>query len=117
MDQALITVHGGFDINLRPNIKKVTNQLRKIWKRLGAWPLPGTSLAPPGSDVHYAGPFGMGQQAAHGTTEFGELRTAPGVFVVDGASFPKLPAKYPTLTIMANADRIGRHLALNKPGH
>jgi hypothetical protein len=112
--RALITVHGGFEIGLQETMRNVTKQLRRIWKRLGAWSLPGTSLAAPGTDVHYAGPFGMGQQVAHSTTRFGELHSAPGVFVVDGASLPTLPSKYPTLTIMANADRVGRHLALMK---
>jgi choline dehydrogenase-like flavoprotein len=36
---------------------------------------------------------------------------APGLFVVDGAALPALPARHCTLTIMANADRIGRALA------
>jgi choline dehydrogenase-like flavoprotein len=112
--QPQIRVCGGFNVDLQPTMKSTIKQLRRIWKRLGAWPLPGTSLGAPGTDVHYAGPFGMGQQAAYGTTRFGELHGAPGVYVVDGAAFPTLPSKYLTLTIMANADRVGRHLALTK---
>jgi choline dehydrogenase-like flavoprotein len=110
-----VVVRGGFDIDLADKAKHVIRRLAKTWRRLGAWMLPGTSLAPPGADVHFAGPFGMGADRPHGTNSYGELHAAPGVSIVDGAAFPTLPAKYPTLTIMANADRIGRHMASRRP--
>jgi len=53
----------------------------------------------------------MGAPDPHGTTGFGELNAAPGLSIVYGAVLPTIPAKFTTLTIMANADRIGRHLA------
>jgi choline dehydrogenase-like flavoprotein len=106
-----VTIRGGFDAELSEKVCEITRRLRKIWRRLGAWMLPGTELAPPGGDGHYAGPFGMGQEAEHGTTMFGQMNAAPGVYIVDGAAIPTLPSKHITLTIMANADRIGRHLA------
>jgi choline dehydrogenase-like flavoprotein len=106
-----IVVRGGFDAALAAQVRHVTRRLRSIFRKLGAWPLPGTELAPPGVDVHYAGPLAMGHDEAHGTSAFGELHAAPGLHVVDGAALPTLPSKHVTLTIMANADRIGRHLA------
>jgi len=106
-----MTIQGGFRADLPDKFYEVTRRLKKIWRRLGAWMLPGTELAPPGADGHYAGLFGMGQEAEYGTTAFGEMNAAPGVFIVDGAAIPTLPSKHITLTIMANADRIGRHLA------
>ncbi|WP_413776385.1 hypothetical protein [Rhodopseudomonas sp. P2A-2r] len=48
---------------------------------------------------------------------FGEIAGMPGVFSIDGASLPSLPAKSHTLTIMANADRIARHLAGRTVGY
>jgi choline dehydrogenase-like flavoprotein len=48
------------------------------------------------------------------TDAFGEVAGMPGVFAVDGASLPSLPAKSHTLTIMANADRIASHVATRK---
>jgi choline dehydrogenase-like flavoprotein len=39
------------------------------------------------------------------------LHAHEGVYIIDGACFSSLPAKAPTLTIMANADRIARHIA------
>jgi choline dehydrogenase-like flavoprotein len=56
-------------------------------------------------------PFPMGPPEAFGTSRFGELNAAPGLHLVDGSLLPSIPAKFTTLTIMANADRIGRHLA------
>jgi hypothetical protein len=53
----------------------------------------------------------MGASEPHGTSRFGELNAAPDLYIVDGAALPTIPAKFTTLTIMANADRIGRYLA------
>jgi len=36
------------------------------------------------------------------------LRGARGVYLADGSVLPRLPAKPLTLTLMANADRVGR---------
>ena len=53
----------------------------------------------------------MGARQEGGTSSLGELNGVPGIHVVDGAALPSLSAKYPTLTIMANAARIGHALA------
>ena len=46
------------------------------------------------------------------TSEVGEVAGLNGVHVVDGACLSVLSEKSHTLTIMANADRIGRKLAI-----
>jgi choline dehydrogenase-like flavoprotein len=89
----------------------VRRQIGSIWRRLGAQPLPGTAIALAGTDAHFGGLFPMGLDDAHGTSRFGELHAAPGVHLVDGSLLPTISSKPTTLTIMANADRIGRHLA------
>ena len=53
----------------------------------------------------------MGGPGAASTSADGELTACDGLYVADGAALPNLPAKHPTLTIMANADRIGRAIA------
>ena len=45
------------------------------------------------------------------TTKYGELFGAEGLYIVDGSNLPVLSEQSHTLTIMANADRIGRYLA------
>lgn len=65
-----------------------------------------------GSSIHYGGCFPMSATSKPlTTTPDGELRDAPGVYIVDGAALPHLPAKGLTLTIMANANRIGSQIA------
>lgn len=87
-------------------------QLGRTMRQLGALPVPGaTQLLEPGSDAHPAGTLPMGGTGPAATETDGQLRGAPGLYVVDGACLPSLSARHPTLTIMANADRIGRRLA------
>lgn len=112
-EKVAIVIRGGVSADLPARVDEVIRRLSRIWRRLGAWALPGTSLDAPGADCHYAGPFAMGQTAGW-CSAWGELRVAPGVFIVDAAALPSLPPKYPTLTIMANADRIGRHIARSR---
>ena len=62
---------------------------------------------PMGASVHYAGTLPMSKDAApFTTTEFCQSRDLDNLFVVDGATFPFLPAKNITFTLMANAVRV-----------
>jgi choline dehydrogenase-like flavoprotein len=80
-------------------------------RRRGAFALPGSlTISAPGTDGHYAGTLPMGGKGDLATSLYGELNASKGIYIADGASFSSLPAKHCTLTIMANADRIGRHL-------
>jgi hypothetical protein len=66
----------------------------------------------PGADIHYAASLPMRAEPERGETDqYGELAGAWGIHVVDGACLPNLPAKSHAFTIMANSDRISRHLA------
>ncbi len=83
-------------------------RLRRHFFRLGGFVLPGSQQTfKPGADVHYAGPLAMGLHS----NRLGEINGAPGLHAVDGAALPTMSARNPTLTIMANADRIGTALA------
>ena len=80
-------------------------------RRRGAYLLPGSlTLSEPGSDGHYAGTLPIGQDGRFGCSADGELNGCRGLHIVDGAGLPVLPAQHCTLSIMANADRIGRAL-------
>lgn len=80
---------------------------RALWT-LGCVVPPGmVHLRPMGASVHYAGTLPMTAESAPlTTTPVGESRDVPGLFMVDGATFPFLPAKNLTFTLMANAARI-----------
>jgi choline dehydrogenase-like flavoprotein len=98
---------------------EATRLLREVKARLARALLPhgavflprSLTIAPPGADAHYAGTLPMGTTAATGSSKYGEINGLPGLFAVDGSILPQLPWKHCTLTIMANADRIGRYLA------
>ncbi len=110
-DGARISITGERTNEARAALQGALGALRRHMLRLGALPVPGsTNFLPPGADVHYAGTLPMGGRGA-ATTRLGDLCGAPHVHVVDGACLPDLPPTHPTLTIMANADRIGREIA------
>jgi hypothetical protein len=94
-------------------LEKIRRTLRKAFAKLGAAIIPMSfSPAPAGSDVHYVGTLPMKAKPTRLSTDaWGEVNGAPGLHVVDGSCIPSLNAKSHTLTIMANADRIGRGLS------
>jgi choline dehydrogenase-like flavoprotein len=84
--------------------RRITQGLR----RLGCVVPPGLAhVRPMGASVHYAGTLPMTRETApFTTTPHGESRDVRNLFLVDGATFPFLPAKNITFTLMANAVRI-----------
>ncbi len=68
-----------------------------------------------GSSVHYAGTIPYNDK----NSEFflnsdGKLNCSKNVYVIDGSGFRYLPAAGLTFTLMANAERIGRHILKGK---
>ncbi|MDO7898344.1 FAD-dependent monooxygenase [Pseudomonas citrulli] len=91
-------------------------RLRRIYWKMGALLMPMSfTVAQPGADIHYAGTLPMQARPGIGQTDrLGEVAGLPGVHIVDGACLPSLAEKSHTLTLMANADRIGRALATQR---
>jgi hypothetical protein len=106
-------IRGGFSDELRGRLAGLRSAAARAFRGCGAVVLPGSfKTSDPGSDVHYAGTLPMTRSPeAWETTAECEVAGLPGIHVVDGAALPVLPAKAHTLTIMANADRVGRRLA------
>jgi len=107
-----LNISGNYHDDVRPLMDQANKKLRTSYRRLGAILLPGSfTVGRPGSDIHYAGSLPMQNSPVIGeTSELGEVAGLEGVYVVDGASLPLLSEKSHTLTIMANADRIGKKL-------
>ena len=105
-------ISGGYRSLVPQLMKTAAKRLRKAYFKLGFFLLPGSfTLGAPGGDIHYAGTLPMRDNPELGeTNSTGEIQGIPGVHIVDGACLPTLPGKSHTLTIMANADRIGRRL-------
>jgi hypothetical protein len=83
-----------------------------FFRKLGCIPLrmirPGH-----GSSLHYGGTFPIAPESTDplscDTTS--RLRATRRVYLADGSVFPWLPPKGLTFNIMANANRVGAHLA------
>lgn len=92
-------------------LKKHKNELNKIkqqLKSLGLFPLRT------GSDyvtAHYAGGIPVnGKYKKLSANEEGKLYKTRGVYIADSSTWRALPGKSPTLTIMANASRVGKNV-------
>jgi len=111
--QDTLQVEGAWEREAYTLLQMAERRLRRHLLGMGALLLPGSFKAgQPGSDIHYAASLPMQLQAQPGECwPSGELCGLAGIHVADAASLPFLTEKSHTLTIMANADRIGRHLA------
>jgi choline dehydrogenase-like flavoprotein len=89
---------------MRKAMKKVAKTLRS----LGCIIPPGMAhVRPMGASVHYAGTMPMSETAApFTTTKYCQSRDFENLFLVDGSTYPFLPAKNITFTLMANAVRV-----------
>jgi choline dehydrogenase-like flavoprotein len=105
-------IQGGYSNDADTLLSMTASRLRRLYRRLGAYMLPMSfTIGKPGGDIHYAGTLPMRVSPSLGeTSSSGELQGLSGVYVIDGACLPMLSEKSHTLTIMANADRIGRSL-------
>ena len=120
-DKPAIDIRGETTGLARDALLLAKRRLTAGMRRLGALSLPGGfAIAVPGTDAHCAGTIPM---LHDGNSHVGpacnsecEVRGVTGLFVVDGAALPSLPARHCTLTIMANADRVGRRLAARITG-
>jgi choline dehydrogenase-like flavoprotein len=92
-------------------IAAAVSRLRRSLRELGSIvPARMTRVLPKGVSVHYAGTIPMASGGGLSCTPDCRVRDFPNLIVGDGASFPFLPAKNLTLTLMANAHRIATRL-------
>ena len=119
MEDGSLFVSGGYNEKVHDIMAETAKRLRKAYWQLGALMLPGSfTVGRPGGDIHYAGTLPMRENPSLGETNtLGELQGLGGVHVVDGACLPSLSEKSHTLTLMANADRIGRAAAGQMSGN
>ena len=89
-------------------LKRELRRIRKALRMLGCVVPPFmTHIRPMGASVHYAGTLPMTTVPTPFTTSRdGRSHDFDNLFFVDGTTFPFLPAKNVTFTLMANAARI-----------
>ncbi len=104
----MITYTPPADENARVNA--MIRRFRGFLGALGCMAPPTmTRMRPMGASVHYAGTMPMVDDGGDFTTDRkGRLRPFENLIVADGSTFPSLPAKNLTFTLMANAARIAR---------
>jgi len=91
-------------------LRAMTRRFRGFLAALGCIAPPNmTRIRPMGASVHYAGTMPMQRRGGDFTTDRrGRVRPFDNLIVADGSTFPSLPAKNLTFTLMANATRIAR---------
>lgn len=96
----------------KAGIRAALSRIRSFFWGLGAPLVPGmTQVRPMGASVHYAGTLPMTNQPTPLTVSAdGRSHDFSNLYVADGASFPFLPAKNLTFTLMANASRIAEKM-------
>jgi choline dehydrogenase-like flavoprotein len=103
-----LCIHYSPDADEPPRITRALRRVKRTLFSLNCVVPPRTAyVRSMGAGVHYAGTLPMSRAAApFTTTEYGQSRDFQNLFLVDGATFPFLPAKNITFTLMANAVRI-----------
>ena len=102
----------GKPITTGPERGVAEKTLISAFRKIGFYTAAALCQYPPmGASIHYAGTLPMRDKP--GRYELypdGRLHGSRNIYVVDGACFPRLPAKNLTLTIMANAMRIASRI-------
>lgn len=94
------------------HIRRTMKTVARVLGKLGAVVPPGMAhIRPMGASVHYAGTVPMSrEESAHTTDADCRSREFPNLYFVDGTTFPFLPAKNITFTLMANAARVAERV-------
>ena len=105
---AHLCLHYGPDADEPARIRSAISRVRRTLLSLNCVAPPGMAhVRPMGASVHYAGTLPMSREASpFTTTEYCQSREFDNLFLVDGATFPFLPANNITFTLMANAVRV-----------
>ena len=96
----------------KKRINRTLKRIKKILWKLGCVVPPWMVYSRPmGSSVHYAGTLPMSETKKTLTvTPDCQSNDFSNLFIADGATFPFLPAKNITFSLMANAERIARRM-------
>jgi choline dehydrogenase-like flavoprotein len=95
----------------RASIQKGLRKVKRALRKLKCIVPPGmVHVRPMGASVHYSGTIPMSKtKSAYTTSEYCQSHDFDNLFIVDGSTFPFLPAKNITYTLMSNAVRVAEH--------
>lgn len=92
-------------------VKKAVRVVKRILRQLGCFvPPPMVHIRPIGASVHYAGTLPMSRERKPLTVSLNcQSHDFDNLYIVDGTTFPFLPAKNITFSLMANAVRVANN--------
>ena len=108
-----LVLHYSYTDGEPERLSGVLQRVKKALFKLGCVVPPGmTHVRPMGASVHYAGTFPMSDHAAGQWTSSQKCHSNDfkNLIFADGSTYPFLPAKNTTFTLMANAARIVENL-------
>lgn len=99
--------------NEKQRMAKYMRKVKKAMRRLRCIVPPGTPrVREKGASVHYAGTLPMStERKRFSTSPQCESHDFENLYIVDGSTYPFLPAKNITFTLMANAVRVAESIA------
>lgn len=111
-DETALVVNYAEDLGEAERMDSAVRSVKRALTAMGCFVPPGmTRVLPRGASVHYAGTMPMsGSPSGFSCAPSGASHRHENLYVVDGASFPFLPAKNHTFTLMANAVRVAEGL-------
>lgn len=98
----------------KSKLRAINARLLKTAPYLGLVPVvPMVSMSPPGKSYHFGGSFAHALEPVSGRESdlLGRVDPWRNIHLIDASVFPTVSATTFTLTIMANAHRIARHVA------
>ncbi len=103
-----LTIHYSPPAEEKKKISVSLKRVKKFFSSLGAIVPPGQAhVRPMGASVHYSGTIPMSEKPVPRTlSPLCKSHDFENLYIVDGTSFPFLPAKNLTFTLMANAARV-----------
>jgi choline dehydrogenase-like flavoprotein len=95
-------------VNTMTLIRQAIKTVRRALLKLGCIVTPGTiHIRPMGASVHYSGTIPMSDiKSLFTTSKYCQSHDFDNLYIADGTTFPFLPAKNLTFTLMANAIRV-----------
>ena len=107
-EDAHVLVRYSVDDTYATRVKAAIKVVKQVLRRLGCVVPPGTvRIRPPGASVHYVGTIPMSRGPRPLTVSPNcQSHDFPNLYIVDGTTFPFLPAKNVTFSLMANAVRV-----------
>ena len=107
-DTSILQIYYSPPAGEKKKIAASLKRVKKFFSALGAIVPPGQAhIRPMGASVHYSGTLPMSKEPKPRTLSPNcKSHDFENLYIVDGTSFPFLPAKNLTFTLMANAARV-----------